>query len=248
MRYLIISDLHANWEALEAVLATTDGEYSEVICCGDLVGYGADPDPVVDWVRAHVSTVVRGNHDRVCCGIDDPEEFNENARKAAYWTRDQLKPQNLQYLRDLPQGPLDISGRFEILHGSLRDEDEYVTSSWEASESFKLLQHPVAFFGHTHLQGGFFQLADRPVESLGVAVGRNKTRRILELRGNITYFLNPGSVGQPRDSDSRAAFAIYDTMGFVEYGRVTYDITTAMNKIRQANLPEYLAHRLSVGR
>lgn len=248
MRYLIISDLHANMEALEAVLATTEGEYAEVICCGDLVGYGPDPDPVVDWVRTHVSVVVRGNHDRVCSGIEDAEQFNESARMAAYWTRGHLKPENLQYLRDLPPGPLEISDRYEILHGSLRDEDEYVTTSWEAAESFDLLRHPLAFFGHTHQQGGFFRFPDRPVESIGIAVGRGKNRRVLELHGNVTYYLNPGSVGQPRDGDNRAAFAFYDTTGFVEYGRVAYDITTTMNKIRQAGLPEYLAQRLSIGR
>ena len=248
MRYLIVSDLHANLEALQAVLAATVGDYSEIICCGDLVGYGPDPDPVVDWVRANVAVVVRGNHDRVCSGIDDPEQFNQSARAAAYWTRGHLKPENLQYLRDLPLGPRDVAERFTILHGSPRDEDEYVTTSWEAEEAFQLLPHPISFFGHTHLQGGFLRSQNALAETLPMHVPRAKTRRVWQIRSDQTYYFNPGSVGQPRDGDNRAAFAIYDTAGFVEFGRAIYDIDSTMTKMRQAGLPEFLARRLMVGR
>ena len=248
MRYLIVSDLHANLEALQAVLAATVGDYSEIICCGDLVGYGPDPDPVVDWVRASVAAVVRGNHDRVCAGLDDPEQFNQSARAAAYWTRGHLKPENLQYLRDLPLGPRDVAERFTILHGSPRDEDEYVTTSWEAEEAFQLLPHPISFFGHTHLQGGFLRSPNALAETLPMHVPRAKTRRVWQVRSDQTYYFNPGSVGQPRDGDNRAAFAIYDTAGFVEFGRAIYDIASTMTKMRQAGLPEFLARRLMVGR
>ena len=248
MRYLIVSDLHANLEALQAVLAATVGDYSEIICCGDLVGYGPDPDPVVDWVRASVAVVVRGNHDRVCAGLDDPEQFNQSARAAAYWTRGHLKPENLQYLRDLPLGPSEVAERFTILHGSPRDEDEYVTTSWEAEEAFQLLPHPISFFGHTHLQGGFLRSPNALAETLPMHVPRAKTRRVWQVRSDQTYYFNPGSVGQPRDGDNRAAFAIYDTAGFVEFGRAIYDIASTMTKMRQAGLPEFLARRLMVGR
>ena len=248
MRYLIISDLHANVEALQAVRAATEGDYSEIICCGDLVGYGPDPDPVVDWVRANVKTVVRGNHDRVCSGVESPDQFNETARQAAYWTRANMSGENISYLRELPLGPITVADRFDVLHGSPRDEDEYVTTLWEAEESFRLLVHPITFFGHTHLQGGFLRNPQAMTEGLPMRVPRTKSRRVWPLRSDETYYLNPGSVGQPRDGDIRAAYAIYDTTGFVEFGRAPYDIQTTVGKMRKARLPEFLSRRLAVGR
>ena len=248
MRVLVVSDLHSNLEGLQAVLAAAQGEYSQVVCCGDLVGYGPDPNAIVDWVRENVSAVVRGNHDKVCCGIDDAEGFNEVAKAAAYWTRGQLTPENLQHLRDLPVGPLEVMGRFTILHGSPRDEDEYITVSWEATEVFQHLIHPVSFFGHTHLQGGFFRAPDSPVQAILIPVGKGESRRVMELKATHTYYVNPGSVGQPRDGDGRAGFAIYDTAGFIEFGRAAYDLESTANKMRQAGLPEFLARRLSLGR
>ena len=248
MRYLILSDLHANLEALQAVLAITQGDYEQVVCCGDLVGYGPDPDPVVDWVREQVTEVIRGNHDKACCGVTDAEDFNDAARMAAFWTRARLKPENLQYLRNLPQGPAAVANQFAILHGSPQDEDEYITTCAEASESIRLLRHPVSFFGHTHLQGGFLQNTRSAVEALPLTVSLDSARKSLEVQPDETYFLNPGSVGQPRDGDNRAAFVIYDTKGIVEYGRAPYDFAATMAKMRQAGLPEFLAYRLSIGR
>lgn len=248
MRYLVISDLHSNIEALQAVLAATQGEYEQVICCGDLVGYGPDPDPVVDWVRQNAALVVRGNHDKACAGVSDAEEFNEPAKRAAYWTRGHLKPENLQYLQTLPKGPVDINGRFSILHGSPRDEDEYISTTWEAADSIDLLYHPVTFFGHTHLQGGFFRTHRGGVQLIAAPVPKGKARRLMELLAGETYYVNPGSVGQPRDRDTRAAYAIYDTVGFIEFGRTPYDLQATIRKMREAGLPEFLAHRLGVGR
>ncbi|MBI3895391.1 MAG: metallophosphoesterase family protein [Acidobacteria bacterium] len=248
MRILVVSDLHSNLEALQTVLTNTQGEYTQVVCCGDLVGYGPDPNAIVDWVRENVSAVVRGNHDKVGCGIDDAEGFNEVAKAAAYWTRGQVTPENLQYLRDLPIGPLEVMSSFAILHGSPSDEDEYITTSWEAAEVFKHLIHPVSFFGHTHLQGGFFRAPNGPVQVIPAPVGKGETRRVMELKAGQTYYINPGSVGQPRDGDKRAGFAIYDTAGFIEFGRIPYDIETTMDKMRQAGLPEFLARRLGLGR
>ncbi len=248
MRYLVISDLHSNLEALQAVLAATQGEYDQVICCGDLVGYGPDPDPVVDWVRENVPEVVRGNHDKACSGVTGAEDFNEVARLAAYWTRGHLRMENLQYLRGLPPGPREVKSLFAMLHGSPRDEDEYVATSWEAGDSLDLLTRPVTFFGHTHLQGGYLRGPRGGVEEIEVVIPTRKGRRFLEIQSDEIYFLNPGSVGQPRDRDNRAAFAIYDTAGFVEYGRAAYDFDITVAKMRQAGLPEFLAHRLRVGR
>lgn len=248
MRYLILSDLHANFEALQAVLVSAKGNYDEVICCGDLVGYGPDPDRVTDWVRQNVACVVRGNHDRACSGLESAEQFNEVARLAARWTLGHLTPENREYLMKLPPGPLAVSGQFAILHGSPRDEDEYISTSWEAAECFPLLIHALSFFGHTHLQGGFLRTLRGNVLLLPMGVPRASTRRLLEIREGEDYYLNPGSVGQPRDRDPRAAFAIYDTKGYVEYRRVPYDVETTIWKMQEAGLPDFLAYRLSIGR
>ena len=248
MRYLILSDLHSNLEALQAVLAAADGAYEKIVCCGDLVGYGPDPDPTVEWTRTNVTDVVRGNHDKACSGITDADDFSSAARIAAYWTREHLSPENTTYLRNLPQGPHAISNQFGILHGSPGDEDEYLTTSWEAAESFGLLRHRVSFFGHTHRQGGFVKRGNRIIELPAQAKITGKERGKLKIAGDETYLLNPGSVGQPRDGDNRAAFAIFDTDGLVEYGRASYDIQTTIKKIIAAGLPDFLAHRLKLGR
>jgi hypothetical protein len=131
MRYLIISDLHSNWEALEAVLKDAKGQYDRAVCCGDIAGYGPDPNLVVDWARANLHAVIRGNHDRACAGLADPETFNPVARTADLWTMTQLTPENFDYLRKLPPGPLTVGG-FQLVHGSPLDEDEYVVSFEDA--------------------------------------------------------------------------------------------------------------------
>jgi len=248
MRYLILSDIHSNYEALRAVLVSAKGDYDEIVCCGDLVGYGPDPDLVTDWVRTNVSKVVRGNHDRVCSGLDSGDQFNEAARLAAYWNQTHLSEENTRYLMSLPEGPMEIAEQFDILHGSPRDEDEYVTTSAEAVECFSLLGHPVSFFGHTHLQGGFLRTVRGNVLLLPMGVARESAFRLLEIQPGEGYYLNPGSVGQPRDRDPRAAFAIYDTKGYVQYRRVPYDVETTIRKMQEAGLPEFLTPRLSVGR
>jgi len=248
MRYLILSDIHSNYEALRAVLVSSKGDYDEIVCCGDLVGYGPDPDLVTDWVRENVGRVVRGNHDRACSGLDSADQFNEAARLAAYWNQNHLSQQNMIYLQTLPAGPMEIDEQFDILHGSPRDEDEYVTASVEATECFPFLKHVVTFFGHTHLQGGFLRTTRGNVLLLPMGVARESAFRLLEVQPGESYYLNPGSVGQPRDRDPRAAFAIFDTKGYIEYRRVPYDVETTIRKMQEAGLPEFLAYRLSVGR
>ncbi len=252
MRYLIISDLHSNLEALQAVLGAAENDYDEVVCCGDLVGYGADPNAVIDWVRQHVRWVVRGNHDKAGSGLESADDFNDVARFSAFWTRAQLTAENADYLRNLPKGPMEVAGQFAILHGSPMDEDEYLPAAWMAAEAFDSLRDRISFFGHTHLHGGFIrgrsQIADVPLKASLLGAGPGAVRRKLEIVSDEQYLLNPGSVGQPRDLDHRAAFAIYDTEGIVEYGRVPYDLDAAMEKIMRAGLPEFLAYRLAVGR
>ena len=222
------------------------GGYDRALCCGDLVGYGADPNPVCDWVRLHCAVVVRGNHDRASTGQDDLEWFNPVARNAAMWTLQALSPENAAFIVGLPRGPLTV-GAFQVFHGSPYDEDEYVIAADEAGQAFSYLETRVAFFGHTHVQGGFIWNQSR-VETILRMPARNDSQS-LPIDPECAYIINPGSTGQPRDGDPRAAYAIYDTEAkAVIYHRVVYDIAAAQKKIHAAGLPPILADRLAVGR
>ena len=246
MRYLILSDLHANLQALDAVVTAATGHYDQALCCGDLIGYGANPNPVVEWVRAHCSHVVRGNHDKACTGLDDLEWFNPVARQAALWTQRALSPANAEFARNLPKGPLLIAN-FELVHGSPYDEDEYVLAADEATQAFNYLERRLTFFGHTHVQGGFIWNRSR-VETIARTSLRCDSQ-VIEIDGECAYLVNPGSAGQPRDGDPRAAYVLYDSdASMLTYYRVEYDVAGAQKAIRDAGLPDILADRLSVGR
>ncbi len=247
MRYLILSDIHANRTALEAVLEAAKGRWDKAVCLGDLVGYGPDPNEVIDQVRELSAATIRGNHDKAVTGLTDPEEFNPVARNAVLWTRERLGAGNREYLENLPQGPLPVDD-FLIVHGSFHDEDEYVFAPELALPGLLDATSPVVFFGHTHIQGGF----TRRGEELGVlhlkpALGSPFTT--LTIEPGTTYLLNPGSIGQPRDGDPRAAFAIADLENQrVEFWRVPYDIEDVQKRMTEASLPEPLIMRLTFGR
>lgn len=241
MRYLILSDIHSNWEALEAVIEATKGTYDRALCCGDLVGYGPDPNPVVDWVRTNCQVVIRGNHDRAAVGLEDLEWFNPIARTAAEWTLKTLTPVNRDYILRLPQGPVAVDG-FLLAHGSPLDEDEYLVHATEAAHQFPYVSHNLTFIGHTHLQGGFAWNGKRATQVC-------RAPQECQLDGETQYFINPGSVGQPRDSNPQAAYVIYEPeKRFVKFGRVPYDVGAVQKKIRDAGLHTTLADRLSLGR
>ena len=243
-QYLIVSDIHGNYEALEAVVEDARGRYDRIICLGDLVGYGADPNLVAQWAKSNVASIVRGNHERACTGTDLLESFNPTARVSALWTRDALTPGNSQYLEHLARGPLRVmhngDGGFDLVHGSPLDEDEYLVGLEDVLLLGQHLETKLTFFGHTHLQGGFM-LAPR-------SASRVLMHRVLQLEPDYYYLINPGSVGQPRDGDPRAAYALYSPDDrTVEFRRVRYDIGKAAAKILQAELPESLALRLFDG-
>jgi predicted phosphodiesterase len=245
VRYLVLSDLHANWEALDAVVRHAGQDYDRIVCCGDLVGYGADPNAVVEWVRANCNLVIRGNHDKACSGQEDLEWFNPVARAGAIWTCQKLTAENASYVRDLKKGPASIDG-MQILHGSPWDEDDYVMAADEAGDAFGYLESRLVFFGHTHLQGGFIWNQSR-IETIP-AVSARQGRSAMNIDPSCGYLVNPGSVGQPRDGDPRAAYATYDSdSGALVYHRVSYDIAAAQKKIYEAGLPPYLAERLGLG-
>ncbi len=246
MRYLILSDIHANLEALEKCLEVAQGKYEAAVCLGDIVGYGPDPNAVIDLVRQTVDTVIRGNHDKACCGITDAEDFNPMALAATFWTRKALTPEHAHFLRQLPAGPLFLAS-FEMVHGSIENEDEYVIGPPEAIPALQNQTAPVVLFGHTHYQGGFALNNDGAFQSIPARVG--KDGHVFPLQDGTRYLINPGSVGQPRDHDWRAAFAIFDDRDRqMEFFRTPYDLPTTQKKMMQAALPEPLIRRLEVGR
>ena len=247
MRFLVISDIHANMTALDAALEAAQGRWDRSVCLGDLVGYGPDPNEVTDKVRALGATTIRGNHDKASCGLADAEDFNPVARKAALWTRDQLRPENLEYLKQLPAGPLEVDG-VTLIHGALRDEDEYVFAPAQALQGLLEATQAVNFFGHTHFQGGF-SFRDNKLEVIQLRAAPGAGFAALRVDKESRYLLNPGSIGQPRDGDPRAAFVIADLEhDVVEFWRVPYDIEAVQRRMLEAELPEPLVLRLSFGR
>jgi predicted phosphodiesterase len=245
VRFLILSDIHANWHALAAVLKDAKGLYQQTVCCGDLVGYNPQPDRVTRWVRENCVSVIRGNHDKVVAGIESLDWFNEVAQAAARWTMDKMDSTQRDYLHDLPMGPAKTE-HFQMWHGSVDNEDEYVAQVREATPHFAQVELPLGFFGHTHLQGGFFAKGTR-VAGLP-KVGPDESERTIELEPDLMYMINPGSVGQPRDGDPRAAYAIYDSeRKLVMLRRTEYPVEKTAQEIQKAGLPEVLGIRLFHG-
>jgi predicted phosphodiesterase len=247
MRHLILTDIHANLEALEAVLADARTRaYDDVVVLGDVVGYGADPNAVVERIRnLRPVALVRGNHDKVACGLESAEGFNNVAKAAAKWTYDALTPANRRWVAELPLGPLTVNADVQICHGSPVDEDEYIFGPAEARVALLASTRNLCLFGHTHYPA-IFESIEGTLEGARIA---GAVEPELRMRSGVKYLVNPGSVGQPRDGDPRAAYAIVDPpAGRVELIRVSYAVEAAQDKIRRAGLPDPLADRLALGR
>jgi diadenosine tetraphosphatase ApaH/serine/threonine PP2A family protein phosphatase len=246
MRYLILSDIHANSEALSAVLNRVRRKrWDKVVFLGDLVGYGANPNQAVDMVRALRPLVaIRGNHDKVCSGVENGEMFNRVALQAALWTRQHLTASNLRWLRSLPEGPLVVDGTFAIAHGTPIDEDAYIFGEIEALNVFRQTAFPLCFFGHSHFPV-VFGLSPDAIQTVLTEAPSFRLR----LEPGVRYLVNPGSIGQPRDGSPLASFAIFDSATrTVTIHRVPYRLERAQRKILDAGLPRPLADRLALGR
>jgi diadenosine tetraphosphatase ApaH/serine/threonine PP2A family protein phosphatase len=246
VRYLILSDIHANTDALDSVLAAAPaGTWDEVLVLGDLVGYGAEPNGVIDRIRAlEPLAVIRGNHDKAASGLEDGSSFNNIARLSAQWTFEALSDANREYLRALPAGPMTIDDGVEICHGAPFDEDHYIFDAEDARRGLDAASRPLCLFGHTHLPVIFRR--DPSVFDGFVPDGGETT---VALKAGVRYLINVGSVGQPRDGDPRAAFGIYDSEEVsVQLRRVIYPVAAAQRRILSAGLPSNLANRLAVGR
>ncbi len=209
MRYLVLSDLHANIDALDAVLESAGAAgYDRVIVLGDLVGYGAEPNLVVDRVRGlNPVAIIRGNHDRVAAGLASSKGFNPTAQRSADWTRDAVTSETREYLAALPKGPAVVEDFVEICHGSPADEDAYIFGDVDAAEALLAAHLPLCLFGHTHLPTAA-ALDDR--RNMEVLFHGARDEQRVALSDGRRYLVNPGSVGQPRDGDPRAAYALLD--------------------------------------
>jgi diadenosine tetraphosphatase ApaH/serine/threonine PP2A family protein phosphatase len=240
MRFAIFSDLHGNLEATEAVLADArEHDCTHFVCLGDVVGYNANPHECVEIVQKMECPVVKGNHDEQAALAGSSRGFNALAEAAINWTREHLTNEDKEWLRDLPQTRQVRD--FTIVHATLDTPRQwgYVFNSLDAVASFAYQRTTVCFFGHTHVAGAFVR--DDGVKK--VKVDR------LTIEETKKYFINVGSVGQPRDGDWRAAYCIYHVdKNVVEQRRVKYDLATAQEKIIKAGLPRLLAERLKLGR
>jgi diadenosine tetraphosphatase ApaH/serine/threonine PP2A family protein phosphatase len=247
MRYLVLTDIHANLEALDTCLADARGRgYDQTLILGDLIGYGADPNTVVERVQElRPTAIVRGNHDKIALGIGEADSFNVVARSAARWTLEALTPEHRTWLAALPKGPHLVDDLVEICHGSPYDEDAYIFDELDGLRAMGASVRPLCLFGHTHYPVTF-ELANGAFNA-GLPSPMAETR--LTIADGVKYLINPGSVGQPRDGDPRAAYALVDTAErYVDLIRLEYPIETAQQKVIDAGLPEVLARRLAAGR
>jgi predicted phosphodiesterase len=249
MRILVLSDIHANATALDAALEAAKDRWDVVACLGDIVGYGPDPNEVTDKIRGLGARTIRGNHDKAATDLMETDDFNPVAKAAVDWTRSQLSPDNLKWVSELPPGPLETDG-IVLVHGAFQDEDEYVFTPAQALEGLLDSTANVTFFGHTHHQGGFsYENQRSQLEMLNIHPRPSESFAPLRIEPKRRYLLNPGSIGQPRDGDPRAGFAIADLEHeVVEFWRVPYEIAEVQTRMRAAKLPDPLIHRLVVGR
>lgn len=241
MRYAILSDIHANYDALETVLGILEKEnIDNYVCLGDVVGYGAEPSRCLQTVREKCVACIAGNHDFAAVEKTNIEFFNQFAKEATLWTRKQLSEEERKWLEELPLVQ-DVDDQFTIVHGTLYSPPlfDYIQTSFDAYLSLQVLQKQVCFLGHSHVPITFL-MSDSIKYTLDPEI---------KLEEGVKYLVNVGSVGQPRDDNPKAAFAIYDTdKSVVEIRRVEYDIESTISKIGNAGLPEVLGERLRFGR
>ncbi len=242
MRYAVICDVHANLEALEAVLAEIKClGVDKTVHLGDSVGYNINPNECVEILRSEKIESIMGNHDAAACGLEDPLWFNSSAKEAIIWTRKQLTKENREFLRSLPE-TLILDGGILLCHGSPENRDNYILDWMDAMRQFSTMEKlsvSIGFYGHSHLPGLFaYRGFNHDLEQSG------KHR----LSDNNLYLINFGGLGQPRDGDPRTCFGIYDSEEMtVEFFRIKYDVFKCAKKMENSGLDGYLAERLLAG-
>jgi diadenosine tetraphosphatase ApaH/serine/threonine PP2A family protein phosphatase len=238
VRYALLSDIHGNLEALRAVLA--DAAADTLLCLGDIVGYGADPGPCIDLVAERATAIVGGNHDRVVAGLMDLAWFNRAARAAAEWTRRRLDADHRAYLAALPLLAEVEDATLAHASPSRPDEWDYLVSAEDGYAAFAAFTTRLCFVGHSHRPGVWSLGSSGPVHASGNVD--------IMLEAGRRYIVNVGSVGQPRDRDPRAAYAVWDTEARrISIRRIHYDLARTRTKIVEAGLPSFLASRLVSG-
>ncbi|MFH1538960.1 MAG: metallophosphoesterase family protein [bacterium] len=250
MKTIIFSDIHGNLEALECFKAVvSEIEHDRIFCLGDIVGYGANPNECVEYVRQNNITSVSGNHDDVVSSRVEPDDFNPDARRAILWCREKTTKNNRKFLRSLEDRLIIESPerKFMLVHGSPYDKDEYILSSHSAVRSFAVMQREAidfAFVAHTH-QPCVWVWKSGSVAGMLQPTDENRQFRF---EPGLSAIINAGSVGQPRDSDPRGCFVIWDEVeAAIEFVRFIYDVRAAQQKIMEADLPIFLADRLAAG-
>lgn len=240
MRYAIISDIHSNLEALEAVLAKISVlRIDDILCLGDIVGYNANPNECIDMVRRTGIRCIMGNHDSRASGLEEPDNFTPLAKEAVLWTREHLTEESKAFLKNLPREL--IVEDFFLFHGSINDTDRYIVDENDVRDNFHRLEQlpndaAIGFYGHTHVK-----------VALSLQRGRISLEQDEELKLSPykKYLINPGSVGQPRDGEPGASFLVYDKFNEkVIFYRVDYDAAATQKKVIEAGLPVELAARL----
>ena len=249
MRFLILSDIHGNIDALDAVLARAPRDsYDRLLVLGDLVGYGANPNEVVNRIfDLKPDVMIRGNHDKVATGVEGLDSFNRIAAEAARWTKKALTKENHERVAALPAGPQNVDRDVEVCHGTPFDEDTYVFDEDGAARALESAHRQICFFGHTHVPIAYVRKGSDLTVVHPQPGGPETT--VVNVVKKSRYLINPGSIGQPRDTDPRAAYVLYDSRKQrVEIRRVPYRIDLAQQRISEAGLPESLAFRLGLGR
>jgi predicted phosphodiesterase len=242
---LVFTDIHGNLESFLALLTFIQRKKIDYyLFLGDLVGYGASPNEIIQKIQTMKPiSLIRGNHDKAVCGLDSIDTFNPIAASAIYWTKQNLKKKNMDYLSRLKKSPVIIHDHITLCHGAPFDEDYYIFGEFDAAEAFKYIRTPLCFFGHTHFPYVYTE-KDNFVEGTFLMGNSNEVK----LEKGVRYLINPGSVGQPRDRNPRASCAIYDSdVKRIKFFRLDYDIEEAQKKIREEELPLALAERLSLG-
>jgi predicted phosphodiesterase len=245
MRYFIFTDIHGNLEAFLSVIKfARKRKIDHYLFLGDLVGYGASANEVIQKIQlVKPLSIIRGNHDKAVCDLDSVQTFNPIAASAIHWTKENLLKKNSSYLKRLKRGPLLINDDITICHGAPFDEDHYIFGEFDAAEAFLHFNTQICFFGHTHFPFIYTE-KDHIVE--GTFITGNTTE--IKLEKDVRYLVNPGSVGQPRDRNTRSSCAIYDTkQKKIKFYRLEYNIAEAQRKILDAKLPPALAERLGLG-
>ncbi|MEQ8168250.1 MAG: metallophosphoesterase family protein [Candidatus Eremiobacterota bacterium] len=247
MRYAVISDIHSNIDALEKVFKKIEGDnIDRILCLGDIVGYGANPNECVELVRENSFNIILGNHDRVAINLETGNDFTADARTAIIWTRELLDSKNKDFLSRLTINQ-EVGDFIYMVHGSPVDKDEYLSYKYQAKNSFELLEYSksnikICFFGHTHNQAIWFKREDGAIFNPSI---RGKT---FPVNPDCIYLINPGSVGQSRGQGALACYLIYDSdKKNITFEQIEYDYKSAAKKIIQAGLPKFLAERLEKG-